>query len=365
MKVGIILTPYGEKDPAGLGGYILNLALALVSGYPKIEFVVCIRGTHDASTFSCYKNVTVKNMPDSIFWKDIAHVANRDVDVWIYNNPNIPLILKPKKMLVIALDFGVFYQKKKTISPALIKVYCNKILQHHALKRATGVLCISNTTRLDLLNFFPDIKKEKVKVSASGFTRVCDKYHEASVENLPGAYFLLVGVIKPRKNQIVAVKAFTLAKKRGLKGKLVISGKGVGEYYGQMMQAISQSEFSADIIYLGYSSNEQLVTLYKNAQALVFPSHIEGFGMPILEAMSCGTAVITSKKGAMEEVAGGSAVTVDSNDVEGFAEAMLRLEDDSFRLHYETKGIERANEFSWKKTAEQFMVEITAIEKLR
>lgn len=355
MKIGIILTPYGDIKPSGLGAYVLNLTLELIRQNKDTQFHIFIKGDHETSIFNGFNNVNIKCLPVTFLWKDIAVLQNRDIDVWLYNNPNIPLICKPKKSVVTALDFGVFYPNHDISGFARLKPFISKLLQNDALRHATHVVCTSHATKADLHMFFPNIVKEKVTVTMCGFTRMCEKYDQAPVDNLPKNYYLIVGVIKPRKNQLTAIQAFIEAKENGLEGELVITGKGGGKYFDDVMKTIHNASCKEDITYLGYCSNEQLVTLYKNARALIFPSHVEGFGMPIVEAMSCGTPVIASSNGALGEVARGYAITVDSSDVEGFAKAMMTLQNNSVREEYIVKGKERANDFSWEKSAQEYI----------
>lgn len=354
MKVGIILTPYGEKEPAGLGAFVLNLTLELVKQKRDWDFLIFIKGVHDTSIFDEFENVTIKYISDTFMWKDVAFLRNRDVDIWLYNNPSLPIFFKPQMSVLTALDFGIFYTNESSGLVNILKLKLFKYLQYSALKKVSHVLCTSSATKNDLHSFFPSIMEKKVTVVMCGFTRICEKYDPISVEDLPSDYYLVVGVIKPRKNQITAVKAFILAKENGLKGKLVICGKGASKYFNELIEIIQKSDYKDDISYLGYCSNGELVTLYKNARALIFPSKVEGFGMPVVEAMSCGVPVITSSNGALGEVAEGYALTVESSDVEGFSDAIRIFEDDLKRDHYIKIGLQRANEFSWEKSAQEY-----------
>lgn len=361
MKVGIILAPFGEARPSGLSAYVLNLTLELLRQNTNWQFLICIKGVYDTSVFDGYENVTIQNFPNSFLWKDIAAFQNRDVDIWLYNNPNMPLLFKPKRSIVTALDFGAFYPDEELSIKERINRLVSKLLQYDALRSTSQVVCTSYATKNDVHTFFPSIEEKKVSVAMCGFTRICEKYTPASIENLPADYYLLVGVIKPRKNQLTVVEAFIEAKKKGLKSKLVICGKGSNEYFATVMETVNNSDCKDDIIYFGYCTNEELVTLFIHARALVFPSHVEGFGMPIVEAMSCGTPVICSSNGALGEVAEGYALTVDSRDTKGFGNAMLTLEDDTIRDSYIAKGKIRASEFSWEKSAQTYAQTMRAV----
>jgi glycosyltransferase involved in cell wall biosynthesis len=347
-----MLTPYGEKKPSGLSAFILNLAQELVRQSPQHFFSIFVKGEHDVPAFQSFANVTLKRMSANIFWKDVAVLQNPDIDIWLYNNPSLPLLVRPKKSVVTALDFGIFYDRLRGAS--FVQMSLNKYLQKRSLEHATHVICTSDATKNDVLTFFPKVSKEKISVSMCGYTRVCEVYQSAPIKNLPSDYFLLVGVIKPRKNQLTAVAAYLLAREKGLQSKLVITGSGTGAYFDSVMEAIELSPFKDDISYMGYRTREEMVTLYKNARALIFPSHVEGFGMPIAEAMSCGTPVICSSNGAMGEVAIGYALTVDSSDVKGFADAMFSLQDEELRNMYMQRGLLRSEDFSWERSAREY-----------
>lgn len=364
MNVGIILAPYGEKKPSGLSAYVLNLTLALIRKNKTWHFTVFVKGKHDVLVFKPYENVTVKFLPVTFLWKDIACLQNKSIDVWVYNNPSMPLLCTPRKSILTALDFGVFYPDTELMVLGKVKLLCSKYLQYAALRKVTHVLCTSYATKNDLHKFFPSIAEDKVTVAMCGFTRVCEEYTAAHIPNLPRDFYLVVGVIKPRKNQLTALQAFLEGKEKGLTGKLVICGRGKGKYFDAVMHTIETSKYKDDIIYFGYCSNEELVTLYKHARALIFPSHVEGFGMPIMEAMSCGTPVITSSNGALGEAAADAALTVDSSDVVGFMRAMQRFESDDVRQGYIKKGLERSLQFSWEKSAEVYKVAIETVATL-
>ena len=164
-------------------------------------------------------------------------------------------------------------------------------------------------------------------------------------------FIMFVGTIDRRKNVVTLVKAFTKLKKRGYTHKLLIVGR-KGWKCEETLQAIERSDFREDIIVLNYVSTQDLVKLYNLADVFAFPSLYEGFGLPPLEAMACGTPVITSNATSLPEVVGDAGIMVDPYDVGGFANAIERvLCDTRVRDEFSLKGIERAKQFSWEKTA--------------
>jgi glycosyltransferase involved in cell wall biosynthesis len=170
-------------------------------------------------------------------------------------------------------------------------------------------------------------------------------------ERIQEPFVLSVAAAYPHKNLERLVQAFPLEDETHADGqvKLVVVGLG-GRALPAVRLAVNQRPGSVRI--LGWVDNELLGSLYRRASALAFPSLYEGFGLPILEAMSAGTPVLTSRFGAMAEIAGGAAELIDPYDVDSIRHGLQRLTRDR-RRHTELReaGLRRAAEFSWERTA--------------
>lgn len=166
-------------------------------------------------------------------------------------------------------------------------------------------------------------------------------------------YIVYVGNVKPHKNLISLVKAFEKVKNE-IPHNLVIIGKKEGFITGDQ-EVIKYAEKLQDRIkFTGFVDNETLQGYIANAQALVFPSLYEGFGLPPLEAMACGCPVIVSNVASLPEVCGDAALYVDPYSPEDIAEKIkLLLSDDKLREELRRKGLERATMFSWEKCAQE------------
>jgi glycosyltransferase involved in cell wall biosynthesis len=161
---------------------------------------------------------------------------------------------------------------------------------------------------------------------------------------------LHVGAIQRRKNVTRLVEAF---ERTGAGWRLVLAG-GFGYGAAAILQRIRQSSRRPDIEVLGYVSEARLAELYARASIFAFPSLDEGFGLPVLEAMACGVAVLTSGRGALAEVAGDAAMLVDPEDTEAIAEGLRALmENVVLREDLAAKGRQRASAFSWERAAAQ------------
>ena len=163
-------------------------------------------------------------------------------------------------------------------------------------------------------------------------------------------YFLYVGTIEPRKNLAVVMEAWRELR-RSTEVDMVVAGR----YNDKTVLD------GAEV--LGAVPDAALPALYSGAVAAVYPSLYEGFGLPVLEAMQCGTMVITSRDPAITEVAAGAAVQVDANDVRAWMDAMRSALDHSTRRHWSERGLLRASSFSWERTAK--MTREVYVEALR
>ncbi len=163
-------------------------------------------------------------------------------------------------------------------------------------------------------------------------------------------YFLYVGNLEPRKNVERLIEAFARIPQKEY--QLIVVGD---RWYqgGAAEQRARSLSLNGRVRFLGYVPRQGLPALFSGATALVYPSLLEGFGLPIIEAMACGTAVITSNNSSMREVAGGAALLVDPRNVREITDAMVRVaEDAACRTELERKGLQRSADFSWKRTAQ-------------
>jgi glycosyltransferase involved in cell wall biosynthesis len=170
---------------------------------------------------------------------------------------------------------------------------------------------------------------------------------------LEGPFLLSVGSLEPGKNRERLLQAFARLQARGLKHALVVAGQRAWRYEGEAPLA-RRLGLADSVRFLGHVPQADLPALYSAADLFVFPSLYEGFGLPALEALACGTPVVASNVSALPEVVGDAALQVSPLDVEALADAMERLlRDDRLRSDLRERGLERAAQFSWEKAARQ------------
>ncbi|MDJ0599314.1 MAG: glycosyltransferase family 1 protein, partial [Crocosphaera sp.] len=165
-------------------------------------------------------------------------------------------------------------------------------------------------------------------------------------------YFLFVSTLEPRKNILTLVKAYEYLKHNyKIPHQLILIGK-KGWNYQDILEKIETSQFKEDIQHLDYVSDELVAIFYSQAEAFIYPSFYEGFGLPVLEAMTLGSPVITSNTSSLPEVAGDAALYIDPTDYYQLAQIMLKVADNStLRKEMIEKGKIQANKFSWERTA--------------
>lgn len=222
------------------------------------------------------------------------------------------------------------------------------------IRQAAWVIADSHATAADIRHFYgiPESRIDVIPLGVDACFRPADGEARKVLREkyaLPESFFLFLGTLEPRKNLPSILEAWMRAGKSV--PDLVLAGR-VG--WKVDLERLAGGRLDSHRLHcLGHVPQELLPALYSEAQAFVWPSLMEGFGLPPLEAMACGTPVITSNTSSMAEVAGNAALTVDPLNVRQLSEAMVALaEDERLRQSLREAGLDRAADFSWKRTAE-------------
>jgi glycosyltransferase involved in cell wall biosynthesis len=227
-----------------------------------------------------------------------------------------------------------------------------------AAGRSNRILTVSEASKRDILEFFK-VAPEKVTVIYNGiderFATPPPEDKMRAIEEryqLQGEFALYVGNVKPHKNVERLLDAFHLVRQSGLEDlKLVVIGDDISKY-AALRRAVHRYNLHKYVRFLGFLPDETLAVVYRLAAVFVFPSLYEGFGLPPLEAMACGTPVVTSNVSSLPEVMGDAALLVDPYSAEAIADAMRRvLTDTALRSDLSARGLARAGEFSWERSA--------------
>lgn len=232
---------------------------------------------------------------------------------------------------------------------------------HAGLSKLARVITVSQWSKGEVVEAY-GLDPERVEVIPNGIDlvkfRPLDDRAETQTwlwerHGVQEPYLLYVGPCSPRKNTLRLVQAFGYLKHRHhIPHQLVLAGT-PGQFFPQVRSQVAQMGLTDDVIFVGPVSDDTLAGLYNGAEVFVFPSLYEGFGLPVLEAMACGTPVVTSNCTALPEIAGGAAALVeDPIDVENVAAIIHQvLEHSDYQDLLQQRGLARARAFSWKDCA--------------
>lgn len=364
MKIALELQPcIGLRS--GVGTYTYELAKRLNNS--DITFI----GNLFNFTYPPHKGCTVKDINFTIqynpfipygvyrrIWNCIPFGYNdffrNKADITHFFNYIVPPRVSGKVITTIYdLAFQFF---PETLDPKNLKRIQRDIF--YSLSRSDRILTISENTRNELITEF-DIPSCNIEIIYPSFN--------ISKSNLPiktlqekfkikNDYILYVGNLEPRKNIERLILAYAKLKKESdIPYQLVLAGQ-KGWLYNQIFETVSSKNLQDDVIFTGYIGEVEKAALYRNAALFVYPSLYEGFGIPILEAMSVGTPVVCSSTSSMPEVAGDAAILVNPLDTDSIANGIYHLiTDQALRQSKIGLGKARAAKFSWDKSAQDLM----------
>ena len=230
-----------------------------------------------------------------------------------------------------------------------------------SVERAAAIITISESTRQDVIELL-GASPERVHTIYCGVDRAFRPRPEAEVatfkasHHLPDSFILFLGTLEPRKNVDGLIRAYARWREQDKAAPPLIVAGGKGWYYTKIFELVERLNLTDFVRFPGYVPQQELSLWYNAASLFVYPSHFEGFGLPVLEAMACGTPVITSTVSSLPEVAGtdGAAWLVDPTDNEALAEAMAQMmSQPDRRVDMSARGRARAAGFQWERTARE------------
>lgn len=368
MNIVIDVRPLMGGKWSGVETYIYHLIKHISKLNPENNYIL----------FANAKNDQKKHIPD-FGRKNIqiiqTHIPNKilNLGLFLFKYPKLDKFLEKKLHLKIDLwvfpDLRPYALSKNTASIQTVHDLCFerfpqffsaksrlwfKLLQPKKLiSRADKIIAVSKSTKEDLVNIY-QIPKEKIEVVYEGideeFSSRMNELSWINIKNkykLPQGYFLFLSTIEPRKNLKNLLLAFEEYKKRNNnQTKLVLVGQEQSEIFSKL-----HIPDSTDIIQTGFISEDEKPYFYKHAKALIYPSFFEGFGLPLLEAMKCGTPIITSNSSSMPEIAGGSAIYIDPNDKHTIVTAMEKIEDTTQSRKLADNSRIQIKKFNWDECA--------------
>lgn len=297
----------------------------------------------------------------SIFWSQfflpLRLNLKRDIEVFFTPAHYAPRFC-PVPLVVTIHDLSYFYFSEEFLKKDLYKL---KNWTKYSVEKAKKIIAVSNNTKQDLIKFY-SVPESKIEVIYNGYEkRTINLDLRFKNYDLIKNYILYVGTLQPRKNIPILIHAFNKFRKNNPDLKLVITGK-KGWLYEEIFNLVKKLALEKDVIFTGYVADERLAYLYRNAFCFVLPSLYEGFGLPVLEAMSFDCPVISSNSSSLPEVGGDACLYFDPKSKE---ELLKRLEElknnEDLRKNLIEKGRERIKLFSWQKCANQTLKIIKSV----
>lgn len=291
------------------------------------------------------------SIPVTLPWE----LFRRPVD--LFHATYVPPPWFPGRLIYTLLDLSMFSNPE--LYPAAIRLRL-QVLVSSAIRRAEYVLTISEFCKQELIERF-SYPAERVFVTYLGVEQSWSRIEDPAelrtrlkVYGIDTPYFLHVGRLQARKNLVRLVKAFhQLREQERIPHKLVLVGRESWES-ADVFETIQRLGLEKHVIHVGYAPTEDLPHFYTGAEAVVFASLFEGFGIPVIEAMHFGAPVVTSNTTSLPEVAGDAALLVDPHSHSAIAEGMYQLISNvGLRERLRSQGIERSRLFTWRETAIQ------------
>jgi len=343
---------------SGIGNYIYNLLEHLKKNQDLDLTLIA----HDNQTIYSDFPVIKPRYPfpgfSFLLWSQFLSLQKplfHSFDI-VHNPGHFPILIKPSKRYVTTIhDITPILHPQH--HPRWRTLY-TRIAIPRLVKNSDKIIAVSLQTKKDLISYY-HIPEEKISVIYEGASKEFKKIDKQTVEairrkyNLNDPFILFIGNLEPRKNIPNLIRAFSLCRKQNQDLNLVIAGR-KGWMYGEIFTTIKDLRLEDSVKFLDYVPHEDLPALYNAARIFVFVPFYEGFGLPVLEAMQCGTPVVTTNVSSLPEIVGDGGIMVDPSDVIGLAEKITRLiSDEKVRAENIRYNLVRCQQFSWEKCAQQ------------
>ena len=364
MRIAIDYTS-AVRQAAGIGRYTRGLVSAATQLDQGNQYVLLVAGggSQPPSPFPIAANVTYRPIPASdralaILWHRLQ--LPLFADAWaggadIFHSPDftLPPLWRAKGILTV---HDLTFMHYPSCAPPGLVAYLNSAVPR-SVRRARLILADSESTKRDIVELL-GTPPSKVRVVYAGvgpeFKPVTQVDVLAGVRarySLAWPFVLNVGTLEPRKNHLRLIRSFAQLLPHHPDLRLVLVG-GKGWLYEDVQAEVARLNLEDRVVFPGFVADADLPALYSLASVFAYPSLYEGFGLPVLEAMACGTPVVCSNASSLPEVAGDAALLVDPTDVDALARALDQaLNDQPLRQAMRIRGQSQAARFTWSAAA--------------
>jgi len=368
LKIGIDYTA-ALKQSGGIGRYARGLitTLAGLDSHHNYTLLASSDAPREGlDFFQAYQNFSHKTYPLPERWMTIGwHRLYLPVpvewfagDIDLFHSPNfiLPPVRRAKTLLTVH-DLSFIRHPQGAVES--LRKWLNQVVPH-SLARADHILADSHSTKDDLIEIY-NISPDDITVVGAGveerFQPITDPIQLEVVRQkykLPEKFVLGLGTLEPRKNFTGLIAAFSRSPVRETHHLVIAGGK--GWLYDDIFTAAESSPVAGRIHFTGFVADDDLPTLYSLADVFAYPSHYEGFGIPVIEAMACGTPVICANNSCLPEVAGESALQITATDTSALSWGLSGLVVDFLlRETVIAKGFIQAKKFDWPSAAQRLL----------
>jgi len=336
-----------------MGTYLRNVLPGVIAAFPEREF--CLLGDKAALSSSGWTNSanvclveTGSAMYSLAEQMELIRKIPKETSLFWATHYNIPLFYRGKMLVTV---YDLFHLAMPELVGGIHKRLYAQIMFWAVRRRAAAIITISRFSKDELIRFAGKGRQPIYPVHLG----VANAWFNipASGEPRHEKYILYVGNVKPHKNLSALVKAFGSISDK-IPHNLIIVGKKNGFITGDEIVAREAARLGERVQFTGYVDDETLRQYFAHADALVFPSLYEGFGLPPLEAMAAGCPVLVSDAASMPEICGDAAVYFDPRQLADIAEKMLKvLSDENLRKILRQRGYEHAREFTWERCVKE------------
>jgi glycosyltransferase involved in cell wall biosynthesis len=367
MRIAFNIQPLVSGQKTGIAYSQDACIRTLIKQHPDDEFVLAYFNFKQKKAVEEYagKNVTLMPCPrfPASAYRSLSTMLplpyrwffKTNADVNHFFNYIVPPAIQGRSLVTI---HDMAFRRHPETVRAKTK-YMLKIGLHKSIERADRIITVSEFSKKEIAYYYnyPD---DKIAVVYNGVDR--NRFNPAldpstldrvrGTYKIPKTYILYFGTLEPRKNLERLIRAYALIKQRYRDFPVLVIAGGKGWLFKSIFETVTRMGLEKDILFTGYTNDSEKICLMQGALFFCFPSLYEGFGLPVLEAMACGTPVLSSNNSSLAEIAGNAALLVDPLSEESIAGGLERLFlDESLLEELRKKGLERVRDFSWSKAS--------------